>query len=159
MADRNYWLVKSEPETFSFDDLVAAPKQTTHWDGVRNYAARNHLQAMKKGDLVLFYHSSAKPAAIVGVAEVAREAYPDASAFDKSDSHYDPKSKPEAPSWFMVDITAVEPLARQITLDEVKKTKGLENMALVRLGRLSVQPVTKAEYDTIRKLAAQKPKG
>lgn len=159
MADRNYWLVKSEPETFSFDDLVAAPKQTTHWDGVRNYAARNHLQAMKKGDLVLFYHSSAKPAAIVGVAEVAREAYPDASAFDTSDSHYDPKSKPDAPSWFMVDIKAVEPLARQITLDEVKKTKGLENMALVRLGRLSVQPVTKAEYDTIRKLASQKPKG
>jgi len=159
MADRNYWLVKSEPETFSFDDLRALPKQTTHWDGVRNYAARNHLQSMKKGDLVLFYHSSAKPAAIVGIAEVAREAYPDASAFDKADPHFDPKSKPDAPSWFMVDIKAVEPLARQITLDEVKKTKGLENMALVRLGRLSVQPVTKAEYDTVRKLAEQKPKG
>ena len=158
MADRNYWLVKSEPETFSFDDLLAAPKQTTHWDGVRNYAARNHLQAMKKGDQVLFYHSSAKPAAIVGVAEVAREAYPDSSAFDKADSHYDPKSKPDAPTWFMVDIKGVERLARQITLDEVKKTKGLENMALVRLGRLSVQPVTKAEFDTIRKLALQKPK-
>jgi predicted RNA-binding protein with PUA-like domain len=158
MPDRNYWLVKSEPETFSFDDLMAAPGKTTHWDGVRNYAARNHLQAMKKGDLVLFYHSSAKPAAIVGIAEVAREAYPDASAFDKADSHYDPKSKPEAPSWFMVDIKAVEPLGRQITLDEVKKTKGLETMALVRLGRLSVQPVTKAEYDTVRKLAGSKPK-
>jgi predicted RNA-binding protein with PUA-like domain len=159
MPDRNYWLVKSEPETFSFDDLMAAPGKTTHWDGVRNYAARNHLQAMKKGDLVLFYHSSAKPAAIVGVAEVAREAYPDASAFDKADSHYDPKSKPDAPSWFMVDIKGVEPLARQISLDEVKKTKGLENMALVRLGRLSVQPVTKAEYDIVRKLAATKTKG
>ena len=158
MPDRNYWLVKSEPETFSFDDLMAAPGKTTHWDGVRNCAARNHLQAMKKGDLVLFYHSSAKPAAIVGIAEVAREAYPDASAFDKADSHYDPKSKPEAPSWFMVDIKAVEPLGRQITLDEVKKTKGLENMALVRLGRLSVQPMTKAEYDTVRKLAGSKPK-
>ena len=159
MPDRNYWLVKSEPETFSFDDLMAAPGKTTHWDGVRNYAARNHLQAMKKGDLVLFYHSSAKPAAIVGVAEVAREAYPDASAFDKADSHYDPKSKPDAPSWFVVDIKGVEPLARQISLDEVKKTKGLENMALVRLGRLSVQPVTKAEYDIVRKLAAAKTKG
>ena len=155
MADRNYWLVKSEPETFSFDDLVAAPKQTTHWDGVRNYAARNHLQAMRKGDLVLFYHSSAKPPAIVGVAEVAREAYPDASAFDKADGHYDPKSKPDAPTWFMVDIKAVEPLARQVSLDEVKKTKGLESMALVRLGRLSVQPVTKAEFDTIKRLAAK----
>lgn len=155
MADRNYWLVKSEPETFSFDDLMKAPGKTTHWDGVRNYAARNHLQAMKKGDLVLFYHSSAKPAAIVGVAEVAREAYPDASAFDKADSHYDPKSKPDAPSWFMVDIKAVEPLARQIPLDEVKKTKGLENMALVRLGRLSVQPVTKAEFDIVKRLGAK----
>jgi len=155
MPDRNYWLVKSEPETFSFDDLVKSPGKTTHWDGVRNYAARNHLQAMKKGDQVLFYHSSAKPAAIVGVAEVAREAYPDASAFDKADSHYDPKSKADAPTWFMVDIKAVEPLARQITLDEVKKTKGLENMALVRLGRLSVQPVTKSEFDTVRRLAAK----
>jgi len=159
MADRNYWLVKSEPETFSFDDLLKLPGKTTHWDGVRNYAARNHLQAMKKGDGVLFYHSSAKPAAIVGLAEVAREAYPDSSAFDKSDSHFDPKSKPDAPTWFMVDIKGVEPLARQITLDEVKKTKGLENMALVRLGRLSVQPVTKAEYDIVRKLAAAKTKG
>ena len=155
MADRNYWLVKSEPETFSFDDLVAAPKQTTHWDGVRNYAARNHLQAMRKGDLVLFYHSSAKPPAIVGVAEVAREAYPDASAFDKADGHYDPKSKPDAPTWFMVDIKAVEPLGRQITLDEVKKTKGLENMALVRLGRLSVQPVTKAEFEIVKRMGAK----
>ena len=114
---------------------------------------------MKKGDGVLFYHSSAKPAAIVGLAEVAREAYPDSSAFDKSDSHFDPKSKPDAPTWFMVDIKGVEPLARQITLDEVKKTKGLENMALVRLGRLSVQPVTKAEFETVKKLAATKPKG
>ncbi len=159
MADRNYWLVKSEPETFSFDDLLELPGKTTHWDGVRNYAARNHLQAMKKGDGVLFYHSSAKPAAIVGLAEVAREAYPDSSAFDKSDSHFDPRSKPDAPTWFMVDIKGVEPLARQITLDEVKKTKGLENMALVRLGRLSVQPVTKAEFETVKKLAATKPKG
>jgi predicted RNA-binding protein with PUA-like domain len=159
MADRNYWLVKSEPETFSFDDLLALPKQTTHWDGVRNYAARNHLQAMKKGDEVLFYHSSAKPAAIVGFAEVAREAYPDASAFDKAHSHFDPKSKPDTPTWFMVDIKAVAPLGRQITLDEVKKTKGLENMALVRLGRLSVQPVTKAEFDIVKKLAGQNPKG
>jgi predicted RNA-binding protein with PUA-like domain len=159
MADRNYWLVKSEPDTFSFDDLVASPKKTTHWDGVRNYAARNHLQAMKKGDLVFFYHSSAAPAAIVGIAEVVREAYPDASAFDTADSHFDPKSKRESPTWFMVDLKAVEALPRAISLDEVKKTEGLENMALIRLGRLSVQPVTKAEYDTIRKLAAKTPKG
>jgi predicted RNA-binding protein with PUA-like domain len=158
MPDRNYWLVKSEPETFSFDDLVASPKQTTHWDGVRNYAARNHLRAMKKGDLVFFYHSNAAPAAIVGVAEVAREAYPDASAFDAADAHHDPKSKRDAPTWFMVDLRAVEPLERPVSLDEVKKTKGLENMALVRLGRLSVQPVTKSEYDIIRKAAAKPPR-
>ena len=158
MPDHNYWLVKSEPEVFSFDDLVASPKSTTHWDGVRNYAARNHLRAMRKGDLVFFYHSSAKPAAIVGVAEVVREAYPDASAFDASDSHHDPKSKENEPTWFAVDLRAVEALPRPVSLDEAKKTKGLENMALIRLGRLSVQPVTKAEYDIVRRLAG-KPKG
>lgn len=158
MPNRQYWLVKSEPETFSFDDLVALPKKTTHWDGVRNYAARNHLRAMHAGDLVFFYHSNAAPAAIVGVAEVVREAYPDPTAFDADDPHYDPKSKPADPAWFMVDIRAVEPLARPVSLDEVKKTKGLENMALVRLGRLSVQPVTPKEYEIIRKLAAAKPK-
>jgi predicted RNA-binding protein with PUA-like domain len=154
MADRNYWLVKSEPETFSFDDLVASPKQTTHWDGVRNYAARNHLRAMRSGDVVLFYHSSAAPAAIVGVTEVVREAYPDSTALDSADPHYDAKSKRDDPTWFMVDLRAVEPLPRPVTLDEVKHTKGLEHMALVRLGRLSVQPVTKREYDIVRKLAA-----
>jgi predicted RNA-binding protein with PUA-like domain len=156
MTDRNYWLVKSEPEVFSFDDLLASPKKTTHWDGVRNYAARNHLRAMRTGDLVFFYHSNAAPAAIVGIAEVAREAYPDASAFDPADSHHDPKSKRDDPTWFMVDIRAVEPLPRAISLDEAKKTKGLENMALIKLGRLSVQPVTKTEYDIIRKLAKTK---
>ncbi|MEO6879216.1 MAG: EVE domain-containing protein, partial [Gemmatimonadaceae bacterium] len=93
MPDLQYWLVKSEPDVFSFDDLVAAPKKTTTWDGVRNYAARNNMRAMKKGDLVFFYHSNAKPPAIVGVAEVAKEAYPDPSAFDSKDSHFDPKSK------------------------------------------------------------------
>src|SRR4051812_33668033 len=88
-----YWLVKSEPEVFSYDDLVASPKKTTRWDGVRNFAARNHLRAMRKGDLVFFYHSNAAPPAVVGVAEVAREAYPDSTALDAADPHYDPKSK------------------------------------------------------------------
>ena len=159
MPDRNYWLVKSEPSVFSFDDLLASPKQTTRWDGVRNYAARNHLRAMRPGDLVFFYHSSAAPAAIVGVAEVAREAYPDESAFDAADSHFDPKSKPDDPAWFVVDLRAVEKLPRPVSLDEVKKTKGLENMALIRLGRLSVQPVTAREYEIVRKVAAKTPKG
>src|SRR5215467_12721898 len=159
MTPPQYWLVKSEPDVFSFDDLVAARKKGTHWDGVRNYAARNHLRAMKTGDLVFFYHSSVVPSAIVGVAEVAREAYPDRTALDPADPHYDAKSKADNPTWFMVDLRAVEPLKRPVTLDEIKKTKGLENMALVRLGRLSVQPVTPKEYEIVRRLAREEGRG
>lgn len=150
-----YWLVKSEPDVFSYDDLAASPKKTTHWDGVRNFAARNHLRSMRKGDLVFFYHSNASPPAIVGVAEVVREAYPDATAFDADDAHYDPKSKPEDPTWFMVDLKAVKPLPRAVGLDELKKTKGLEQMALIRLGRLSVQPVTPEEWKIVTELSAR----
>lgn len=156
MPARQYWLVKSEPETFSFDDLLAAPGRTTHWDGVRNFAARNHLRAMKKGDRVLFYHSSAKPTAVVGVAEVAREAYPDPTALDKKDPHFDPKSKADDPTWFMVDIKAVEAFKRPVSLDEIKKVKELSKMALIRLGRLSVQPVTPEEFETITRLGSEK---
>jgi len=158
MPSKQYWLVKSEAEVFSFDDLLASPRKTTHWDGIRNYAARNHLQAMKKGDEVYFYHSSATPTAIVGVAEVVKEAYPDSTALDPDDAHFDPKSKPEAPTWFMVDLRAVRKLDRPLALDELKKTKGLEQMALIRIGRLSVQPVTAKEHDIIEKLAATKAK-
>ena len=153
----DYWLVKSEPGTFSFDDLLARPDRTTFWDGVRNFAARGHLRAMKKGDRVFFYHSNANPSAIVGIAEVAREAYPDHSAFDAGDPHYDPKSKPDAPTWFMVDLRGIEPLPRPVSLDEIKKTDALASMALVRLGRLSVQPVTPKEWETVMKLARGKP--
>jgi len=156
MPARQYWLVKSEPDVFSFDDLAASPGKTTSWDGVRNYAARNHMRAMQKGDLVFFYHSNAKPPAIVGVAEVAKEAYPDTSAFDANDAHFDPKSKPDNPTWYMVDLKAVAPLKRPVTLDEIKKTKSLEQMALVRISQLSVQPVTAAEYATIEKLSQKK---
>lgn len=159
MTPPQYWLVKSEPDVFSFDDLLAARKKGTHWDGVRNYAARNHLRAMKTGDLVFFYHSSVVPSAIVGVAEVAREAYPDHTALDPADPHYDPKSKRDDPTWFMVDLRAVEALARPISLDEIKKTKGLENMALVRLGRLSVQPVTPREWEIVKNLAGKRERG
>jgi predicted RNA-binding protein with PUA-like domain len=155
MPPRQYWLVKSEPEVFSFDDLLAAPGRTTHWDGVRNFAARNHLRAMKKGDRVLFYHSSAKPTAVVGVAEVVREAYPDSTALDKKDPHFDPKSKPDDPTWVMVDIKAVEPFKRPVSLDEIKKVKELSNMALVRLGRLSVQPVTPEEFEIVARLGSR----
>ncbi len=156
MASPQFWLVKSEPDVFSFDDLIAARKKGTQWDGVRNYAARNHLRAMKTGDLVFFYHSSVVPSAIVGVAEVTREAYPDSTALDPKDPHFDPKSKPDEPTWFMVDLRAVEALPRPVTLDEIKKTKGLENMALVRLGRLSVQPVTAKEWEIVREVGSGK---
>ena len=149
---KSYWLVKSEPDVFSYDDLVSSPKQTTFWNGVRAFAARNHLQAMKKGDLVFFYHSNTSPSAIVGVAEVAREAYPDHTQFDAKSEYYDPKATPEKPIWYMVDIKAVEKLPRPVPLDEIKKTKGLEKMALVRIGRLSVSPVTEDEYKIIPKL-------
>lgn len=156
--NRRYWLVKSEPDVFSFDDLMAKPSQTTHWDGVRNYQARNTMRDdMKKGDLVFFYHSSTDPAAIVGIAEVVREGYPDASALDTSDSHFDPKSKPDAPTWYMVDIKGVEKLPRPLSLAELRGAKGLEKMTLLQKGsRLSVQPVTAAEWTVITKLASRK---
>jgi predicted RNA-binding protein with PUA-like domain len=148
---RRHWLVKSEPETFSFDDLLASPKRTTGWDGVRNYQARNFMRdGMKRGELVFFYHSSTEPTAIVGVAEVAREAYPDPTALDPKHAHFDPKSRPDAPTWMMVDLRAVEPLARPVTLAELKAVKGLERMVLLQKGsRLSVQPVSPEEWDIV----------
>ena len=157
-SERHYWLVKSEPSVFSFDDLLALPGRTTHWDGVRNYQARNTMRdGMKTGDQVFFYHSSTDPAAIVGIAEVVKEAYPDPSAFDPKDSHYDPKSKREAPTWFVVDLKAVAPLARPVALGELRGTKGLEKMTLLQKGsRLSVQPVAAAEWKIITALASKK---
>ena len=151
---RSYWLVKSEPDVFSFDDLLAAPKKTTHWDGVRNFQARNTLRdKMKKGDLVFFYHSSADPTAVVGVAEVAKEGYPDHTALDAKDPHFDPKSKAESPTWFMIDLKAVEAFKRPVTLAELRGTKGLEKMVLLQKGsRLSVQPVSEKEWEIIYSL-------
>ena len=156
--ERRYWLVKSEPDTFSFDDLLARPGRTTAWDGVRNFQARNFMRDdMKQGDLVLFYHSSTDPAAIVGIAEVAREAYPDHTAFDAKDPHYDPKSKRDAPTWVMVDLRARQALPKPLTLAELRGVKGLEKMVLLQKGsRLSVQPVTKQEWETICRVAGVK---
>jgi predicted RNA-binding protein with PUA-like domain len=155
---RRHWLVKSEPDTFSFDDLLASPKRTTGWDGVRNYQARNFMRdGMQRGDLVFFYHSSTEPTAIVGVAEVAREAYPDPTALDPKHAHFDPKSRADAPAWMMVDLRAVEPLARPVTLAELKGTKGLERMVLLQKGsRLSVQPVSPEEWDIVYALGMKK---
>jgi predicted RNA-binding protein with PUA-like domain len=154
MADHHYWLVKTEPSAFSFDDLVASPGRATGWDGVRNYQARNFMRdGMKLGDRVLFYHSNTEPAAVVGVARIVREAYPDATAFDKSDPHYDPKSRRGAPTWVQVDLQGEERFARPVTLAELREVKGLERMVLLQRGsRLSVQPVTPREFEIVRGL-------
>jgi predicted RNA-binding protein with PUA-like domain len=154
MAGR-YWLMKTEPGTFSFDDLWNSPKRTTSWDGVRNYTARNMMRdLMKPGDLVFIYHSSADPTGIAGIAEVVRGGYPDETAFDPDDSHYDPKSKRDNPSWFLVDVKAVKRFREIVTLESLRKMKGLEKMTLLQKGsRLSVQPVTAAEWEIINAVA------
>ena len=158
MRDHRYWLVKSEPNAFSFDDLAASPRKTTCWDGVRNYQARNFIRdGMKEGDLVLFYHSNADPMVVAGVARVVREAYPDHTAFDRKDPHYDPKSKRDEPTWMMVDLQAVERFTHPVSLAELRVTPGLEAMALLQKGsRLSVQPVSAGEFGIVRKLGAPK---
>jgi predicted RNA-binding protein with PUA-like domain len=153
-GEKRYWLVKSEPDTFSFDDLLAAPNKTTSWDGVRNHVARNFMRdGMQVGDRVFFYHSSTNPQAIVGIAEVAREAYPDPTAFDRRHDAYDAKSDQDDPTWFMVDLRAVERLPRPVTLAEIKKRPELAKMAILRIGRLSVTPVTQKEWGVIRAIA------
>ncbi len=151
----NYWLLKTEPTTFSMNDLWNAPKRTTAWDGVRNYQARNMMRdQMKPGDLVFIYHSSADPTGIAGIAEVARAGYPDESAFDRKDSHFDPKSSPDNPIWYVVDVKAVKRFDSIITLDELRGMKGLEKMVLLKKGsRLSVQPVSAAEWEIINRAA------
>jgi predicted RNA-binding protein with PUA-like domain len=143
-----YWLMKTEPEAFSIDDLERLG--TAPWDGVRNYQARNNLRAMKVGERAFFYHSSTEPPGIVGICEIAKEAYPDHFAWDPSSKYYDMRSTPEKPLWFMPDVRFVEKFARMITLAELRATSGLEGMALVQRGqRLSVQPVTVEEWRVI----------
>ena len=148
---RQYWLLKSEPESFSIDDLFAAPNQTTCWDGVRNYQARNFMRdGMRKGDRAFFYHSSTEPMGIVGVVEIVREAYPDHTAFDPGDSHFDPKSRAEAPTWLMVDVRARQRFETPITLAELRDVAGLDGLELLRRGsRLSVQPVSAEHWARI----------
>jgi predicted RNA-binding protein with PUA-like domain len=149
-----YWLVKSEPSVFSFDDLLRAPTRTTYWDGVRNFAARNFLRdGMKLGDRVFFYHSMADPQVIAGIVEVVREGYPDVTALDPKHVHFDAESNPAAPIWFMVDLRAVAQFTRPVTLPEIKARKELADMALIRIGRLSVTPVRTKEWETILKMA------
>ena len=151
MAGRKYWLFKSEPNAYSFSDLLNEPDRTAEWDGVRNYQARNFMRdEMKVGDGVLFYHSSNAAPAVIGTAQVAREAYPDNSAWEPGSRHYDAKSTPDNPLWYMVDIQAQAELARSITLKEIKENPALQGMMLVRRGmRLSIQPVAREEWDEI----------
>lgn len=151
----NYWLLKSEPECFSIDHLSKRPKQTAPWDGVRNYQVRNMLRdEIKKGDLGFFYHSSCTPPGIVGIVEIVKEGYPDHTAWDIQSDHYDSKSTPDNPRWYMVDVKLVEKFPRMITLDEIKRNPKLESMLINRKGnRLSITPVTEQEWKTIVKLA------
>ena len=148
----NYWLIKSEPDAFSIDDLKNFPGKRDHWDGIRNYQARNFMRDdMQKGDQVLFYHSNCKEPGIVGIAEIVSGAYPDHTAFDANEKYFDPKSDPENPRWLMVDIRYKRKTRRLISLAELKSHAGqFEDFALVRRGnRLSIMPVSKAHWDFI----------
>lgn len=144
----NYWLIKSEPDAFSIKDLMQRPKQTEPWDGVRNYQARNMMRdEMKRGDQVFFYHSNCKEPGIVGIAEVVKEGYPDHTAFDPECKYHDPKSDPEKPRWFMVDVRFRRLLKRNITLSELKEHNELEEFPLVKKGnRLSIMPVSEEQW-------------
>lgn len=145
-----FWLFKTEPGCFSFDDLKRRPDKTEHWDGVRNFQARNFLRdSIKPGDLILFYHSNIPEPAVVGIAEVVREGYPDFTALDPNGEHYDPKASPDNPIWYMVDVRYMEPLTKQVTLEAIKGHPLLEDMLLVKRSRLSIQPVTQAEWQNI----------
>ena len=149
---KKYWLFKSEPNAYSIEDMQKDKK--TYWDGVRNYQARNFIRdEMKKGDHVLFYHSNAKPNAVVGICEIVKEAYPDFTAFDPDNKHFDPKSKTEEPAWYMVDIKFVKKFTTPVTLEAIKSNTKLKEMRLVQRGnRLSVFPIEKAEFETIEKM-------
>jgi predicted RNA-binding protein with PUA-like domain len=153
MARRRYWLFKSEPGVYSFDDLVRDRK--TGWEGVRNHQARNLLRDdVQKGDGVLFYHSSTDPLAIAGIAEVVRAAYPDPSAFDKKSDYFDPKSDPDQPTWFAVDVKAVKRFAEPVTRAALAEDEATAGMMVLRRGaRLSIQPVTDAEWAAVLRLA------
>lgn len=151
-----YWLMKSEPDVYGIEHLKAMPGQTDHWDGVRNYQARNMMRdQMKEGDQVFFYHSNCKEPGIVGIMEVVREGYVDHTAFDPDEKYYDPKSDPENPRWYMVDVRYLRDLKRPITLQELKQYGDgpLADFPLLRRGnRLSIMPVTEQQWDFILSL-------
>jgi predicted RNA-binding protein with PUA-like domain len=156
---KRYWLLKSEPTAYSIDDLER--DATTSWEGVRNYQARNFIRdEMKKGDGVLFYASNADPSGVTGLAEIARDGYPDEFAWKKGHKYFDAASTKDAPLWYSVDITFVEAFPHVVSLETLKGTPGLEDMVVTRKGsRLSIQPVTKAEFEIVRKLGRHKRAG
>ena len=146
-----YWLLKSEPESFSIDHLAQQPGKKTDWTGVRNFQARNFMRdEMKKGDLCFFYHSSAEPTAVMGTVEITQESHPDPTQFDKKSDYFEPRATKETPVWFLVEVHLKEKFKKPVTLSEIKKTKGLEKMVLVQKGsRLSIQPVSANEWEII----------
>ncbi|HIF39355.1 MAG TPA: EVE domain-containing protein [Gemmatimonadetes bacterium] len=151
---KSYWLMKSEPDVYSIDDLIADGR--THWDGVRNYQARNNMMKMAVGDEVLYYHSRQVPPAVVGRARVVKESYPDFTQFDKTSNYYDVRSSEEDPRWHMVDVEFVQKFETEIGLTEIKDQQPLVSMVLVNNSRLSVQPVLKEEFDWILKMSRSK---
>ncbi|GJG87950.1 EVE domain-containing protein [Gemmatimonadetes bacterium T265] len=153
-ADRRHWLVKSEPTSFSFDDLLAVPGCTTVWDGVRNYQARNYMRDdMRPGDGVLFYHSNGDPTGVAGLAEVAAAARPDLTAFDPEHPGYDAKSRPDVPTWVAVEVRAVERFPAVVSLSELRADPACAGLQVLRRGnRLSVTPVSEAEWNAVCRL-------
>ncbi len=149
MKTPHYWLLKTEPETYSIDDL--ARDQRTCWDGVRNYQARNYLRdEMKIGDLVLIHHSNADPPGVAGVAEVVKSAYPDHTALDRKNDHYDPRATKENPIWMMVDVEFVEKFHQVVTMDAMMQARGLDGMLVLKRGqRLSVMPVEPRHFELV----------
>jgi len=148
-----FWLLKSEPDSYSIDDLEHEGR--TPWDGVRNFSARNRLRQMQEGELAFFYHSSTRPTAVVGLCRVCRAAYPDPSQFDPDSAYFDPKSTEDAPRWSMVDVEFVSRLPEAVTLEQIKGEAPLADMVLLRRGRLSVQPVTAAQFEHIVTMASR----
>jgi len=154
---RRYWLLKSDPDSFGLPQLTRSRAQTTCWDGVRNYQARNLLRDdLKKGDGVLFYHSQVAPPAVVATAKVVRAGYPDPTQFKRRSKYYDSTSTRVSPRWFAVDIQLDRELVREVGLPEIRETPGLEEMVLVQRGRLSVQPVTVVEWKIVLRLGSRR---
>jgi len=155
----NYWLFKSEPDVFSFDDLKKRPKQTEPWSGVRNYQARNYMRdEMKPGDLGLFYHSSCPDPGIAGIIKVASAAYPDPTQFDPGGEYFDPKATKENPRWMLVDVAWKQDFASFVSLENLRSDPALREMLILKRGnRLSITPVTAAEFQRICKLGGAKP--